>query len=869
EIQTFIEDAYYYWSPAPTYVLLFGDSDFVPCLYEIEHPAMWFNGVTNIPVHGPEGQGQIGTDLMYFTVEGVDYLPEIIYGRISVEDDVTKDDANIIVNKIIEYERNPPMTPADEVFYSNILASAGYLDYEPPDDYEDEPYVSISEELREYLDSMYTIHRCYYGRKFDPDFDVDGEWIAPDVDSKLYDGTSRIENWYWDSTAANIEGNITEGRFFVFHIDHGTSKNFHWYLHPDPRGELSNNHFDGWSMPRYIDENAASLANGNYLPFVLNINCNNGWFDGEIDQDPENTNNINLVRSNDCFSENLTRKSGGGAIAAIGATRGSWSAPNGDLIKGITQALWPGILQSFANRPIYNMGAVLLFGKLIVEQKWHDDISQENIERKYSETTSHIYHLFGDPETPLWTELPSLLEVTYPSSIGTAEPQSFVVKVKDSASGAPLHYAKVCLQKDSEVFEVGYTNTHGYVTFNVRPLSGGPMNITVTMQNYKPEVAEIEVIESSATLDLIPTRSEVGLNVMITLTNFGDEIVDVYFESTLTTPQIVAVGGAFSQPRAIPITDLGPVYVQAIGQDSNRVAVKLLTLLSDEEGPDPYIYSQWDQTTWFLSDPPNLYWNNPCIQLYHEDGTPAQSNNLEVLQNYVIKACIHNDEDVVAENTIVTFTWTHFGGGQRTWDLIGTDQITIDAGQGSYAYAEVSWTPRKTGHSCLRVSVFHPRDERESNNIGQENTNVMPPVSSPGTVDFIVQNPLCRDSHFYLEVRQLMNDTDEISTWGSTVKGISPHALPMGSIASLTLEINAPSNASIGETRTFIVNVYIGGRLVGGISTQVVKGSQQIESPMLLIMTIAGISAGIAVLVVIVKKWKPDSSLLKKLKIGE
>ncbi len=798
EIQEYIENAYYSWTPAPAYTLIFGDSDIIPCIYELQHPAK--SG--EYYVHGEEGKCQIATDLLYFTIEGVDYLPEIIYGRVSVDNEV---DATTIVDKIISYETNPPMDPSADIFYENILASSAFIDREPVDNREDEPYIVTSEALVDYLDDIYNIHRCYTSN------------VNIDISSEKHDGSRGLEHLYWGSDAEDIEGNINEGRFLVFHIDHGLSMNFHFFM-----GNPAFGTFDGWVDPLYTTADTNLLSNSELLPLVLSLDCCNGWFDGETDQD--GTGNSNLqYRETECLAEILTRLNVGGAIAVIGATRGSWNDPAADLAEGITQAFWPGLLPHLNNQPIYDMGSALVFGKIRVEERWHNDQSQENIDRKYSECTSHLFHLFGDPETPLWTSKPSELSVSFPISIGTAEPQKFVVKVTNKSSGEPVHYAKVCLQRDQEVYEVGYTNVLGQAVFNIQPLTAGVLNITTTKHNFKPNISEISIVESPATLTVIPPRSEVGLNVLLSLANFDEEYVDVYFETTQVLPDILAVGGSFNEPRQVPITEFGPVFVRAEGRSSGKVAVTLFTLLSDEQGPDPYIYSQWDRSTWHLAAPApeDLYWNNPCIQLYNLDGSEAHSNNLEVLQTYRIEACIHNSvQQEIAIGSVVTFTWSHYGAGQRTWNLIGTDVIDVEHGVDEVA--EVYWTPSKTGHCCLRVSVFHPRDESVANNIGQENTNVRE-IHSPGDVSFIVQNPLCRDTHYYLEVRQISNNSEDMSVWESRVRGLSLSALPMGHNTTLVLEVNAPTGTLIGEYRYFIVNVYFDGILVGGISTLAIK----------------------------------------------
>jgi hypothetical protein len=107
QIKAFIQDAYDNWHPGPIFVLLFGDSEYVPTNYVMIHKQMDY-------YH--QEFGYIGEDLHYFTVDGTDYIPDIFYGRISVD---TEEEARTVVDKILSYEKNPPIEAS---FYKNILA---------------------------------------------------------------------------------------------------------------------------------------------------------------------------------------------------------------------------------------------------------------------------------------------------------------------------------------------------------------------------------------------------------------------------------------------------------------------------------------------------------------------------------------------------------------------------------------------------------------------------------------------------------------------------------------------------------------------------------------------------------------------------
>ena len=119
----------------------------------------------------------------------------------------------------------------------------------------------------------------------------------------------------WDGDRNDITDNITDGRFLFYHRDHGGSRNF--FNHDS----LGWGGADGWGDPNYNTGDVAGLANGDLLPLLLSIDCQCGWFDGEIDQ----SNDAALTGSFESLCEMFVRQNGGGAVAAIGATRNSRS----------------------------------------------------------------------------------------------------------------------------------------------------------------------------------------------------------------------------------------------------------------------------------------------------------------------------------------------------------------------------------------------------------------------------------------------------------------------------------------------------------------------------------------------------------------
>jgi hypothetical protein len=110
---------------------------------------------------------------------------------------------------------------------------------------------------------------------------------------------------------------------------------------------------------------------------------------------------------------------------------------------------------------------------------------------EYMKYCFYTLSLLGDPEMPVWTDVPKSLSVTHPDSaiVGGAP---FTVYVE--LAGSPLEGGLVCLVKDDDVYETGYTGGDGRVTLYPEPQSTGTMDVTVTARNGLPYGSSVPVI---------------------------------------------------------------------------------------------------------------------------------------------------------------------------------------------------------------------------------------------------------------------------------------------------------------------------------------------------------------------------------------
>ncbi|MCP4688363.1 MAG: hypothetical protein GY859_09940, partial [Desulfobacterales bacterium] len=350
EIQTYIQNAYDSWTPPPSYVLLLGDVEAIPTTYQ--------------------STTSRGTDLYYSTVDGADITPDLFLGRISVN---TLDEADVVVQKIIDYESQPTAPPS---FYENALVAAYFQDYNL-DGYADRRFVRTSEEVRDFLLTREkSVERVYCRTSGSTPTNYNngaygnGEPLPPEL---LAAG-----GFAWDGGAQDILDAIEAGVFLVLHRDHGMDRN-DGYSHT------------GWGDPYFVETHVASLDNEGLFPVVLSINCQSGWFDGETD--------LNTAAAHESFAELFLRKSGGGAVGVLAASRNSYSGYNDFLAEGFIDCVWPDFLPSVPNNSGANsrLGPMLNHGKIAMDLLWGTGARQTQYE---------LFHVFGDPALEMWTQEP-------------------------------------------------------------------------------------------------------------------------------------------------------------------------------------------------------------------------------------------------------------------------------------------------------------------------------------------------------------------------------------------------------------------------------------------------------------------------------
>jgi hypothetical protein len=346
-----------------------------------------------------------------------------------------------MVQKILTYEKTPPTQSS---FYNDFVVAAYFQDDEQ-NGYETRRFVRTSEEVRDYLLSEgYNGERIY----------VTGSYINPTHYNNGYYGNGEPlpsellrPTFAWDGDKNDIINAIESGIFILNHRDHGMES--------------------GWGDPYFTTSDFSSFANGDLLPVVFSLNCLTGRFDGY-----------------ECFCEEFLRKDDGGAVAAFGATRVSYSGYNDYLCRGFYDAQWPDFDQDIGgDTPLYSLGEILNYGKTYMTNTWGDPWG-------YERYTFELFHIFGDPSMEIWTAFPQDLTVDHSPTLPYG-PSIYEVTVE--SNGNPVERALVCIYQPNGAYASGLTDSSGVVELELDIGLPDETILTVTAHNHLYYQSNIQV----------------------------------------------------------------------------------------------------------------------------------------------------------------------------------------------------------------------------------------------------------------------------------------------------------------------------------------------------------------------------------------
>jgi len=375
-IETFLNNAYNTWDPAPAAFLLLSDYQSSGDLYGITSP-VW--------------NSYCVSDNIYADVNGDD-LPDMHYARICAQNDAQ---LSIMINKFLDYERSPYTAPD---FYNEPLVSGGW---------NSNSWLQINlEAIRGFWE---------FGLGKDPAHEykiISGSVYAgypwssgPSAQSLvlyfynlgwLADTLNPYDSTYWNSgSASGINTAINSGAFFVQHQATGSET--------------------GWLWPQYSISDLYGLTN-NMFPFVNSTDALTG----------------NFAWGSECFAERFHRI-GNGALGLNAATEIGYAFVTDAYLWGLIDGIWPDFLPDYPGNGQRLTGSDILrpcmamtSAKYYLQQSSWPSNPQQKI------VTYNLFHHHGDAFTTLYSEMPQYLTVIHDTVLPAGQ-NTFAVTADDSA----------------------------------------------------------------------------------------------------------------------------------------------------------------------------------------------------------------------------------------------------------------------------------------------------------------------------------------------------------------------------------------------------------------------------------------------------
>lgn len=209
-IRDYLQQRYETDENPPVFVVLIGDVD----------------GTNPLPSWYVQGYhtANIATDHLYALLDGDDYLPDILIGRLSVD---SQFELQTVVNKGIKYEREPYLPDGA---WRSRMAIVGVRSTPHSFTTYNSAWPTLLWVAQEFLDAGYT-----------------------DIDSVMYPG----------GLASQITASIDNGVSFLAYRGFGSPAD--------------------WSYPTYTIGHVEGTANGEMLPVIMSIVCGGGAFESSVD----------------------------------------------------------------------------------------------------------------------------------------------------------------------------------------------------------------------------------------------------------------------------------------------------------------------------------------------------------------------------------------------------------------------------------------------------------------------------------------------------------------------------------------------------------------------------------------------------------
>nr|MDO8112648.1 C25 family cysteine peptidase [Candidatus Sigynarchaeota archaeon] len=474
----------YHDNSGTEFIILGGDVNVIPIRYTYnpDGDEPWFNG--EYDVYKPTDQyyaclngtwdedndgrfGEMNRDNAH-GVDEVDWSAEVYVGRLPAND---APQANILVQKIIDYECNPPAGS-----WSNTAMFAGAVSQ----------YASPGENksaVDEAALSEFMIDNYFASMRPKRVYHCSSSYTCPSTFTALT-SASLVSTWNQGASLVNLAGHGDPASY-------GGMTGISSYMNYMTRIE------------------AANLCNNGTLSLAYIYSCSSGAFD-------VTERGIAPMNSGSSLAETLILNPSGGAIGVVSAMRTSWYKPSDPMFEALNRGQDRFFWREFMIERAWQPGKALYLSKMAyidqyINKYWYVDLNwDENLAQNTGYTRNQenyrknllTYNLLGDPEIVIYTRQPELFAANITGSKGYIG-DLMILEVR-SASGAIVPNARVLLT-GGEYYIIANANEMGIAVVQI------PDDISLIGTNMTVMFSGHNMLATSMTItieqDMVPPES--------------------------------------------------------------------------------------------------------------------------------------------------------------------------------------------------------------------------------------------------------------------------------------------------------------------------------------------------------------------------
>jgi hypothetical protein len=192
---------------------------------------------------------------------------------------------------------------------------------------------------------------------------------------------------------------------------------------------------------------------------------------------------MDQLGSEPCVGELYSLSPNNGGVAFLGNSRWGWTGTSYQLLEKFLEYL-------FVNSLKHHLGIAEALSRCSYPS--YRDID-------------YGHNLFGDPEMPVWTEIPHTFTVIHPTQVTMG---LRTINISVTSQGGGVSDATVCLSLNRRIMFLGTTNQNGLLSAQVNLDDLGEMSLVVTKSNFIPYEGTI-TISISAGVDEDETQEDI------------------------------------------------------------------------------------------------------------------------------------------------------------------------------------------------------------------------------------------------------------------------------------------------------------------------------------------------------------------------